>query len=339
MIAQSTTYLQRLSTTLLIVAAMVVCGVMFNASTLQSQSRPGGDKRYDVDSAAVLDSLYALQVEEWRAGVYLGVNVNLYSVDNLQGMPGVPSCCPGFDEGMGLGIAVGGLVETPLNDWFSVGARLYLSTYNGHLIDEETEVVDDEGFAANAIFEHRIDADIQAVAIEPVGLIEVVEDLKFFAGVRGDVVLRKLFAQQEQIITPDNIVYENGRRIRFEFDGAVPNGTSFQGAVLAGLRYDFYLGEDNEFVIAPEISAWYSPTPVISNESWKIHGIRLAISGQYLHYEFDQEDYLIEPIKAPLDPEAEEASLRIESMYGPSGADARAVPAGDEFGTESESRP
>ena len=296
------TYLTKLTLTVWMTGVVMVLGGMLMQSTEVRCQTPGAESRSSADSSARLlpASLYGtMRKEAWRAGVYLGLNFNIYTADELKGMPGVPNCCPGFNGGNGIGIAAGGLAETPLNDWFSVGGRLYLSTYNGALTDTEGEVVDDAGSAADAVFEHRIDAEIWGVAIEPIGLFEVAEDVKVFGGVRGDVILRKLFSQREEILEPSNIVYENGRRIRLEYSGSVPNGTSFQGSVVAGVRYDVHLGEHREWVVAPELSAWYSPTPVIREESWKAHGVRLAVSGQYLRYE--QEEYPLDPLVPPLD--------------------------------------
>lgn len=275
----------------------LLLGVLLGGTEMASAQTPGGLRDVSKDSLSLSAPTYRL--EAWRAGVYLGLNLNHYVADNMEGMPGVPNCCPGFDEGNGIGIASGMMVETPINDWFSVGGRLYMSTYNGALVEEEDEVVDDgSGLAANGVFEHRIDADIWAVAVEPIVVFGVVDEVKLFTGVRGDVIVRKLFAQKEEILEPSDILYENGKRTRLEYDGAVPNGTSFQAAIVAGVRYDFFVDENREWAISPELSAWYSPSPVIRDESWKIHGVRLAFIGQYLSYQ--QEEYPMGPVPPPV---------------------------------------
>ncbi len=268
-------------------------------SALQSsaQTTTGSDPEISADSSMTVGLDSTMRVEAWRAGIYLGLNRTIYSADNMQGLPGVPNCCPGFNSGGGIGIAAGAMAETPLNEWLAVGGRLYVNTYNGALIHEESEIVDDEGFATEAIFEHRIDADIWAVSIEPVIVFDLEDELKLFTGLRGDVIVRKLFDQKETILQPSNLVFENGKTTRLEFDGTVPNGTSFHGSIILGARYDFYIDSDDEWVISPEISGWYSPTPVVENESWKIHGIRLALIAQYLRY--DQEEKMLEDIPPP----------------------------------------
>lgn len=279
---------------LIALALLLLAG---SAVQTSAQTETGSDPEITADSAMRLGLDSTVRVEAWRAGIYLGLNRTIYSADNMQGLPGVPNCCPGFNSGGGLGIAAGAMAETPLNEWLSVGGRLYVNTYNGALIHEESEIVDDEGFATEAIFEHRIDADIWAVSIEPVLVFDLEDQLKLFTGLRGDVIVRKLFNQKETILQPSNLVYENGKTTRLEFDGTIPNGTSFHGSIILGARYDFYIDSDDEWVISPEISGWYSPTPVVENESWKIHGIRLALIAQYLRY--DQEEKMLEDIPPP----------------------------------------
>ncbi len=261
-------------------------------------AQPGGESVSPSDSTLALGDT-TRPLESWRAGIYLGLNRMIYTADDLQGLPGIPGCCPGYDQGGGLGIAVGAMAETPINEWFSVGGRLYINTYNGALIHEETVVVDDEGFATEAIFQHRIDADIWATSIEPVAVFGFSEDAKFFTGFRGDVIVRKLFRQEERILEPETIVFENGKNVRMEYEGTIPGGTSFQGSAVFGFRYDFYVDPNRQWVVSPEISGWYSFSPIVSEESWKSHGIRIAFIGQYLSYE--QEERTMEEVSGPLD--------------------------------------
>lgn len=276
--------------------------ILVGGTELRAQASgetPGGEAKSPTDSTLALSGDSLRKSESWRAGIYLGLNRNIYTADDLKGLPGIPNCCPGFSEGGGLGLAVGAMAEMPINDWFAVGGRLYINTYNGALVHEETVVVDDEGFATEAIFQHRIDTDIWATSIEPVLVFGVGDEAKLFTGLRGDVVVRKLFKQEERILEPETIVFENGRNVRMEYEGTIPNGTSFQGSVVLGLRYDIYVDDQRQWVISPEVSGWYSLSPVVADESWKNHGIRIAFIGQYLRYE--QEEKMPEGISGPLE--------------------------------------
>lgn len=285
---RSTTVCNRLGVTIFAVSFFLCLSFFLGTASVHAQDRAD---LIAVDSVLVpFDSLAAYpELEDWRLGVYFGVNINSYSANNMKGLPDVPSCCPGYNNGRGIGVAIGGLLEFPLSTSVSIGTRLYLETYNGALIDEESETVDAGGFAETAIFQHRIDADIWAVAVEPVVVVDLTRDFKVFGGLRGDVIAKKRFSQKEILIAPEGISFENDLTERMLFEGQIPRQTSIHGSVVAGARYDFDFGTDGNFVISPEVSLWYGLSPVVSNESWKIHGLRFAISGQFLRFSSPEE--------------------------------------------------
>lgn len=276
-------------------ASLLLCiSILLNAASLQAQGGGGTVPTPSDDSTSVpLDPmLITLGPEEWRIGVYFGINLNRYSADNITGMAGVPSCCPGYDGGNGFGLAFGGLIQYPVNDLLSIGGRIYLQTYNGALIDEETETVDGGGFAETAVLEHRIDADIWSVALEPIVGVNVTDELKIFGGLRGDVIVKKHFSQRERILSPGDISFENDRTERMVFEGQIPRQTSMQGSILGGASYDFEFGDEGQFVLSPEVSFWYGLSPVVEDESWKIHGARFAVSAQFLRFADPEEEEL-----------------------------------------------
>ena len=266
--------------------ALIVLFCAFLPSLLGTDSLVAqGSDTTGIETVASRDSILKHRTfpERWRLGVFFSFNLNSYVANNMSGLPGVPNCCPGYEGGNGVGVAVGGLFEYPFDKRFSLGARLYLATYNGALKDEEYTTVDVNGMAADAIFEHRINADIWTVAIEPVAMFNVTPDFSIFAGLRGDYAFKKNFHQQERILSPDEIVYDdNGSKERLTFEGEIPDATSFYGSVVAGASYDIKLGKADEWVISPEVMLWYGPTPIMADESWKINGLRLGISGQFL---------------------------------------------------------
>ncbi len=276
--------------------ASLLLGISFFLATASTRAQ-GGTDTAPADTAAVpFDTLGAYpELEDWRLGVYFGVNLNRYGADNMRGLPDVPTCCPAYNSGGGVGMAIGGLMEMPLSGRVAIGTRLYLETYNGALVAEESQTVAAGGFAETAVFQHRIDADIWAVAIEPVVVVDLGGEFKLFGGVRGDVIARKRYRQEERLIASEGIRFENDLTTRMQFEGQIPQQTSMHGSILAGARYDIALGENGEFVISPEVSFWYGLTPVVSDGSWKIHGLRFAVSGQFLRFpsfdDYDDEAY------------------------------------------------
>lgn len=290
---------------------------------------PGADTARTTDTlrtTRVIDtlrSLDTLRTEEWRAGIYAGVNRNIYSASEMTGLPGVPSCCPGFNDGDGFGVAIGGMVETPVDGALSVGARLYLNTYDGSLVHSEEVLLDREGEAVNGVIEHRIDAEIWSLAIEPILSFGVTEEARLFAGLRGDIIVKKLFSQEERLVEPDDLVFETGTSTRLEYDGTIPDAASFYGTFVAGLRYDVYF-DDKEWAFAPEISFYYSPTPVVRGETWNIYGLRLALVGQMIEWDEpeDRAERFGEFIPPPEGPPVSVTEKTLDDAAGAGGAGA-----------------
>lgn len=231
--------------------------------------------------------------EHWRLGAYLAINLNQYGATDMRGLPGVPNCCPGYEGGGGTGMTIGGLFEDPMSGRFSLGARLLFSTYNGALSERESTTGGVHGFAETVLIEHRIDADIWSIGLEPVAMFDVTPEFRIFAGLRGDAVIRKRFHQTERIISPDDIYYENDTQERLGYEGAIPNANPFYGSIVGGASYDFRFGGNGEWSITPEVTFWYGPTPVVSQESWTINGLRLGFSGQF-HKLYTLEELLLD---------------------------------------------
>lgn len=320
---------QRHSIRILGVALMLLCGPMvLSAQGLEDDPLDGIG---GPDSLRVADSiaagLYAdsLRIEEWRVGLYLGINRNIYSVEQMKGLPDVPSCCPGYDAGDGFGVAVGGMVETPISEAVSVGGRLYLNTYNGSLVDNEEILLDREGEPVPGLIEHRIDAEIWSLAIEPVVTLAINPEARVFAGLRGDVIVKWKYDQQERLAEPDDLVFENGSPVRLERNGEIPDANRFYGTFVGGVRYDIYL-EDREWAIAPEISFYFSPTPVVKEETWNIYGVRLSLLAQMIEWEEpDDRDRTSDFVPPPTGPPVSLRKEEIPSVSGGAGAGAGAA--------------
>src|SRR5687768_8966069 len=63
-------------------------------------------------------------IELWRAGGIAGFSLIGHATSGMTGLPGIPSCCPGYDGGSGSGWNVGPAVELPLANKLSGTLRL-----------------------------------------------------------------------------------------------------------------------------------------------------------------------------------------------------------------------
>ena len=263
------------------------------------------------DSSSLSPSLSLTRIippELWRAGIYLGVSRNLHRADHIGGLPEVPSCCPDYTSGGGVGFGVSGLAELPLSDAWRVGWRLSFASLSGELRTQEFEEVNADRDLVLATFEHTIDAGISAVGMESYVGYELFGNLKIFGGIRGDLLISQNFRQQEQLVSPEGITYENGSRIRMAYEGDIANASSLHLGLVGTLRYEVPISPMADWVMAPEIGGWYGLTSLVEDLPWQVHGLRLGVSLQYIVRDIPK--LISDPVEliVPIESEPGEAS-------------------------------
>ena len=103
-------------------------------------------------------------------------------------------------------------------------------------------------------------------------------DLFLLGGARGDFTTSSTFHQEERILEPSSLRFENDSRTRMVFDGPLPDVGAVQVSVLFGLRYDLYLSRDGRWTASPEIIGWLGMIDVVADRSWRTNGIRLGLT-------------------------------------------------------------
>ncbi|MCB0714009.1 MAG: hypothetical protein KDD67_16915 [Ignavibacteriae bacterium] len=220
--------------------------------------------------------------ELWRAGIYFGMSRNFYQADHIKGLPNVPSCCPDYTSGNGAGIGASVLAELPLSDQWRTGWRLSYASLDGQLRTEEFEEVNSNRGLVLATFEHTIAADITALGLESYVGYELFNNLKLFAGLRGDFLTGQGFRQEERLAAPEGITYENGSRIRMNYEGDIADAASLHVGVISMVRYELSISDNHDWVLAPEVGGWYGLTTLVKDLPWQVHGARVGISIQYI---------------------------------------------------------
>lgn len=224
---------------------------------------------------------YELPGELWRIGAYGGTQWIDYDTD-ITGLPGVPSCCPSYTDGNGHGLTFGASVEAPIVRGLYGGFRLQFVGYEGTLAAEEQELVTADRDTTTATFGHTIDMSQSAVATEAILSVDVLPRLRFLAGARLDVMLGGTYRQQERIITPGNIRFENGLRMRMVYDGSLPRQAPTHGAVTAGFRYDFPLNNDHTLMLSPEVQVWQGFVDMVRGTELSMRGVRVGLNFYYV---------------------------------------------------------
>ncbi len=211
-------------------------------------------------------------------GVFGNYNLNSFNAD-FRSFPGVPSCCPLYQDGTGTGVSVGGLFEIPLSDAFRLALRAGYSSRSGSMSRTENTTV-----AGNlpGVFEHQVDASIADLGVEPLAQYNPFASLWLNLGGRVAFVSTKQFSQKETVVSPTNGIFSSGSsRRNVVTDQAIPDGSSLFAALIGGVSYDLPINSKKTLILAPEALYSFGLTPVVSGLSWNSNSLRLGIALKY----------------------------------------------------------
>jgi outer membrane protein OmpA-like peptidoglycan-associated protein len=210
---------------------------------------------------------------------------------NIAGIPGCPTCSPGFTGGDGGGFAVGALYRLGFAPRFGLDLRLGYAYFGGGLSTEENiGNVMSGGETVDAMVEHTIDVSLGMLMFEPrVTYAAFSFPLVFDAGVQvgffnagsegGDPMFPAEFHQSERLISPAGVTFIDGSTTRNDTTGRFPGGSRMLLGAIIGARYDIPIG--SRFTVSPEVEYHYSFGSLLEGETWKAHALRLGASFTY----------------------------------------------------------
>jgi hypothetical protein len=140
-----------------------------------------------------------------KFGIFFGGNYNMHSA-NFQRLPGLPNCCPRFEDGSGFGFNGGILYENKIfGDNLWIGARLGILSLNGILLKEEPTTIIVAGVPTVGAFEHKVDATFMNIGLEPYLHYNPISSFGVFAGMRFGTFITKEYSQVETIVKPAGV--------------------------------------------------------------------------------------------------------------------------------------
>lgn len=211
-------------------------------------------------------------------GLFLNLNLNQH-LPEFQKLPGIPCCSPIFNESsMNLGFSIGGLYDIALSDNFDLNLRLGLFNLSGKLKKDENVTLNLNGEAVNGIFQHTIDASILALGFEPMIGYRIFDRFSLHLGLHVGYVFQKKYKQEENLIEPPVGTFENLTRTRLVSEGDLPQASSLELGLIAGVSYEIPLNASKSFILAPEAYFQYGLTKVIPDIKWNINAFRVGIA-------------------------------------------------------------
>lgn len=251
-----------------------------------------------------------------RFGLFGDVGLFQHSSD-FRGLPGLPTCCPRYDNGTGTGLFLGVVYDIPLSTGFSLNLRGVYSSHKGTFTNTETRpVLDNTNTVVDGIFEHRLETTLGVIGFEPIVRYSVLGNLAINGGATISYALQKNYTQQETILSPSTGTFGNGKRVELQNDGAIPQSSSIGLAALAGLSYDIPLSK--AWTLAPEFLYTIGLTNEVQDLKWTVNAMRFGATLFYQPQPSVAKEPIIEPEKIEEKPVIVEKNIvQIETPPNP----------------------
>ncbi len=214
-------------------------------------------------------------------GLFLGVGQNIHSADFIGvDFPQVPSCCPRFESGTGLGYNFGLLYDLPLSDNLTLTFRGIYQNLSGTLSTLEPTVVSDvNGTATDGSFEHSVEGTLSSVGLQPMIGYRFFNRLLVSIGLNASYLMTKEFAQQEVLKEPDfGTFYGTNSRIRNQYSGTLSNPSTLLLSGVIGAGWHFPLNKEESLYLVPELNYYYGFSNIATDLNWNVSQLTAGLS-------------------------------------------------------------
>lgn len=214
-----------------------------------------------------------------------GLTGNLHS-SNFNELPGVKNCCSEFSSAFGIGWLANAGFEYLLSQKLFGNPMKYRAALSLANLSADYSVEEFIGYNISGneyqkiLVDQKLSPSLTLFSVDNSIIIEPVESLplSFSIGISLGAFLQKSFEQSENLKSPSNITFENGKRIRNEQSGEIAN-TLFQIGVLAGARYRIWQNED--WILNAELGYRYNLTDAVKDINWNISSINAGLTVNY----------------------------------------------------------
>lgn len=241
-------------------------------------------------SVALLGLQCSMPLTAQESSTQYGVGGILYGgIDQhnapIKGLPGVPSCCPEYSTATAFMPALDLMGHIRLGSSLRGEARLGFDYHSSTLKAETQQVIAPNGIDELVTIDHQLTTARSYLSITSLLGYDVTRRLSVLGGVRFGMLMGSSFSQQEALVSPADVTYEDGNRTRFARDSsAVPDASSTKLSAMIGLRYDIPVTEDEHWHIMPELTAQYGLGNIQQSQPWTQNSVRLGVAVVWQNY-------------------------------------------------------
>lgn len=198
--------------------------------------------------------LFASKEKIFDFGINASLNSNFFKSD-FQSLPGTQSCCPKFSSGLGIMPDFGIFSSYFLNEKFKIGLSVSYNNLSGKFSVDEAQTTDNNnGTISNGIFRHTLETNITGYSLSPFLEYNSVENLNIRFNPLITLLVTSNFNQEERIISPNNVVYANGKIVRNELSGEIESMNSILFGLGLGVNYNINISEEKDLSFIPSLN-------------------------------------------------------------------------------------
>ncbi len=213
--------------------------------------------------------------EPLRLGFSAGYAVNIHSA-SFSSLAGSTGCCPRYESGDGGGIALGGFLRLPLTDGVHLNLALTYASLDGVLtVQEQTLILDSASVPQTATIEHRFDAAVSSLGLEPSVGMRLFSGLTLDLGMRLDLLLQHHAIETET--TDQGVFLSTGTREQTVFDGDIPNTSTLNAALLGSLSWSLPLDARSATLLEPSVTVTQQFTDLLKDLRWKVLSVCVGV--------------------------------------------------------------
>ncbi|MDZ7379343.1 MAG: hypothetical protein ONB06_08350 [candidate division KSB1 bacterium] len=194
-------------------------------------------------------------------------------VADFPSLPELPSCCPQFREGSGLGSAAILWGDYPLLGSVHLGARIGVSSFGGVLraLEQKPVLVDDT--PTEAVIQHSLATQLRSMRWEGYVGVRASTVLDVYVGVGTDLLQHATGNIREELVRPERGTFENGQRTRNNRSATLTSAIRSMTSVIAGMRFWIPLDSSRRWSLVPELSFRYALNPLVRTQQWYVYSV------------------------------------------------------------------